>query len=140
MADQDQRPAFRHIALALVVDLGHQGAGGVEDGQAAHGGFLFHGSGDAMGAKDSDRERRHLRQILDKDCAFVLKAFDHVFIVDDLVPHIDRRAIFLERALDDLNRTYNACAKSAGLGQIYFHGMMSVIKLHLAHSVSPCDF
>jgi hypothetical protein len=115
MADQDQRPAFRHVALALIMDLGHQRAGGVEDGQAAHGGFLLHGPGDAVGAEYRDRKRRHFRQVLDEDGALVLQAFDHVFVVNDLMPHIDRRAIFLERALDDLDRTYNACTKSAGL-------------------------
>ena len=35
MADQDQGAAVRDIALALVVDLGDQRAGGVEHRQAA---------------------------------------------------------------------------------------------------------
>jgi hypothetical protein len=35
--------------------------------------------------------------------------------LDDLVPHIDRRAILLDRALDDLDRAHDTGAKPAGL-------------------------
>jgi hypothetical protein len=42
--------------------------------------------------------------------------------VDDLVSHIDRRAIFFERALDDLDCTHDTRAKPARLRKIYFHG------------------
>jgi hypothetical protein len=122
MADQDQGPAFRHIALALVVDLGDQRAGGVEHRQAARRGFLLHTARHAVGAEDSDRKRRHLGEILDEDGALVLQAFDHVLVVDDLVADIDRRAIFLERALDDLDRPHHARAKASRLRQIHFHG------------------
>jgi hypothetical protein len=61
--------------------------------------------------------------MLDEDRALVLEAFDHVFIVHDLMTHIDRRAVLLERALDDLDRAHDARAKPAGLRQIHFHGM-----------------
>ena len=122
MADQDQRPALRHVALALVVDLGHQRAGGIEDRQAARCGFLLHAPRHAVGAEYGDGVRRHFRQVLDEDGAFVLQAFDHVFVVHDLMAHIDRRAILLERALDDLDRAHDACAKPAGLRKIHFHG------------------
>jgi hypothetical protein len=43
--------------------------------------------------------------------------------VDDLVAYIDRRAILLERTLDDLDRPNDARAKSARLRKIHFHGM-----------------
>ena len=75
-----------------------------------------------MGAEYGHRMRRHFRQILDKDGALVLQAFDHVFIVNDLMAHIDRRAVLLERALDDLDRAHDAGAKSARLRQKHFHG------------------
>src|SRR5712691_2006822 len=115
MADQDQRPSFRHVALALIVDLGHQRAGGIEDRQAACGRFLLHAPRHAMGAEYGDGERRDFRQILDEDCALVLQAFDYVFVVHDLVAHIDRRTIFFEGALDDFDCTNDARTKSAGL-------------------------
>ena len=37
MADQDQLAALAHIALALDMHLGHQGAGRIEDGEPALG-------------------------------------------------------------------------------------------------------
>jgi hypothetical protein len=40
----------------------------------------------------------------------------------DLVPHIDRRAVFLERTLDDFDGTHHAGAKAARLCKINFHG------------------
>ena len=121
VADQDQGPALRHVALALVVDLGHQRAGGVEYRQAACGGFLFHAPRHAMGAEYGDGLRRDLGKVLDEDRPLVFQAFDHVFVVNDLMPHIDRRAILLERALDDFDRAHDARAKAAWLRQIDFH-------------------
>jgi hypothetical protein len=105
------------------VDLGDERTGGIEDRQAAHRGFLLDAPGDTVGAEDGDGVRRHFRQALDEDRALVLQAFDHVFVMDDLVAHINRRAILLERALDDLDGTHHARAKSAGLCQKHFHGM-----------------
>ena len=87
-----------------------------------------------MGAEYRDRQRRYFRQILDEDGALVLQAFDHVFVVDDLVPDIDRRAVFLERALDDLDRAHDARAKATRLRQINFHGM-PVTQLHQNYSL-----
>jgi hypothetical protein len=39
---------------------------------------------------------------------------DHVLVVHDLVAHVDRRAVQLERALHDLDRTLDAGAEAAG--------------------------
>jgi hypothetical protein len=68
-----------------------------------------------MGAEYGDGERRNFRQILDEDRPLIFQAFDHVFIVHDLVAHIDRRAILFERALDDFDCTHDPRTKSAGL-------------------------
>ena len=148
MADQDQGPALGHIALALVVDLGDQRAGGIEHRQAARGGLFLDAAGHAMGAEHGDRLRRNFRQILDEDRALVLQAFDHVFVVHDLVAHIDRRAVFLQRALHDLDRAHDARAKAARLRQINFHGTpvtqvapssFSVVSMRHARTVRSCN-
>src|SRR5205814_6540150 len=99
-----------------------QWAGRIEHRQTASRCFLLHAPRHAMGAENGDGTRRHLGEILDEDCAFVLQAFDHVFVVNDLVPHIDRRAIFFERTLDNLDRANDTRAKAAGLRKIHFHG------------------
>src|SRR6185436_20632385 len=62
MADQYQGTALGHIPLALIMDLGDQGAGGIQDRQAAGGGLLLDAAGHAMGAEDGYRQRRNLRQ------------------------------------------------------------------------------
>jgi hypothetical protein len=51
-------------------------------------------------------------QFLDEDRAHRLQAFDDMAIVDDLVAHIDRRAILLERAFDDLDGPVDAGAEA----------------------------
>ena len=44
-----------------------------------------------------------------------------MLVVHDLVAHIDRRTVFLQRALDDLDRAHDAGAEAAGLGQNDLH-------------------
>src|SRR4051794_13701939 len=75
-----------------------------------------------MGAEDGNGMGWNFRQILDKDRAFGLQAFDDVFVMDDLVAHIDRWPVFLERPLDNLDRTHDACAKAARLRKKHFDG------------------
>src|SRR6202023_4097683 len=77
--------------------------------------------GDAMGAENRHRIRRHFGQILDEARALGLEALDHVLVVHDLVAHIDRGAIFLQRAFDDLDGADDAGAETAGLSQDNFH-------------------
>src|SRR4030095_15861164 len=115
MPDQYQGTALGHIPLALIVDLGDQRAGGIEDREAAGGGLFLDAAGHAMGAEDGHRQRRNLRQVLDEDRALGLEAFDHVLVMYDLVPDVARRPVFLERALDDFDGTHDARTKSAGL-------------------------
>jgi hypothetical protein len=120
-ADQDKRAALADIALALVVDLGHQRTGRVEHRQPARRRLLFHALRHAVGAEDRDRVGRHLGEILHEPRALGFEAFDDVLVVHDLVAHVDGRPIFLQRALDDLNGANHARAKSARLGQDHFH-------------------
>src|SRR6202167_86301 len=74
-----------------------------------------------MGAENSDGVRRHFRQILDKMRALVLQALDHVFVMDDFMAHIDRRPVFLQGTLDDLDGAHNPRAETTGLSQYHFH-------------------
>jgi hypothetical protein len=74
-----------------------------------------------MGAEDGDRVRGNLGQILDEMRPLGLQTLHHVFVVDDLMTHVDRRAVFLQSALDDLDGTHDTGAKTARLGKYYFH-------------------
>ena len=125
--DQDQLAALPDIALALVVDLGHQRTGRVEHRQAALRGLVLDALGDAMGAEDRDGVVGNFRHVLHEHGALGLEAFDDVLVVHDLVPHIDRRAVFLQRALDDLDGAHDASAKSPRLSQDHFHSVSNLL-------------
>ena len=105
------------IALALVVHLGDQRAGGVQHRQAAVLGGLDHRLGHAMGAEHRDGAFGHFVQFLDKARALVLQRVDHMLVVDDLVAHIDRLAILIERLLHDIDGANDAGAEAARLGK-----------------------
>ncbi len=116
MADQDDLAALIGVALALDMDLGDERAGRVDHRQPALGGPLLDRAGDAVGAEDRDAARRDLVDLVDEMRSFGAQPLDDVAVVDDFVADIDRRAIFLERALDDLDRPFDPGAKSARLG------------------------
>src|SRR5215469_4301517 len=121
MADEYEAAALCDIALALIVHLGDQGAGRIEHRQIARGGLLLDALGHAVRAEDRHRVGRHFGEVLDKARAFGLQALDHVLVVHDLVAHIDRRAEFLQRPLDDFDGAHDAGAKTTRLGQYHFH-------------------
>ena len=85
-------------------------------------GLVHHALGHAVRAEDGDGARRDLGQLLDEDRALGLEAIDHELVVHDLVPDVDRRAVFLERALDDFDGAHDAGAESARLRKNDFHG------------------
>jgi hypothetical protein len=97
------------------MNLGDQGTGRIEDGQAAGGGLFLDAAGYAVGAENGYRQRRNLRKVLDEDRPLGFEAFDHVLVMYDLVPDIDRRTILLKRAFNDFDGTDDARTKSAGL-------------------------
>ena len=50
---------------------------------------------------------------LDEYDALRLQRVHDIFVVNDLVPDIDRRAVHLQRALDDVDGAHDARAKTA---------------------------
>jgi len=60
---------------------------------------------------------RHIGQFINKNRAFRLQVFDHEFVVYNFVAHINRRAKFFDRALDNGNGAIHAGAKTARRGQ-----------------------
>ena len=117
VADQHDLAALGGVAAALVVHLGDQRAGGVDHRQLPVGGQLLDALGDAMGGEDRHRAGRDLVQLIDEHGAAGAQVLHHVAVVDDLVADVDRRAVLLQRPLDDLDRPLHAGAETAGLGQ-----------------------
>ena len=117
VADQDHLVAPGGVALALVVHLGHQRAGGIDHREAA----LVRGAldrlGDAMRAEHRDRSLRDLVDLVHEARALALQRLDHVPVVDDLVADVDRRPEAGQRPLDDLDRALDAGTEPARLGE-----------------------
>ena len=99
------------------MDLGDQRAGRIDDRQAALPCALLDLAGDPMGAEDRDRAGRDLVDLVDELRPLGAQSLDDVAVVHDLMPHIDRRPIFLQGALDDLDRAFDPGTEPAGLGQ-----------------------
>ena len=113
MADEQDVAALLDQALGLAMNLGNQRAGRVDIGEAA---ILRRGRdrfGHAMSGKHDRPVVRHLVELVDEHRAEVSQAVDDEAVVDDFVPHIDRRAEALERELDDLDRPVDAGAEAA---------------------------
>ena len=117
VADHHDRVAVGGEAAGGDVDLGHQRAGGVDRAQAARGGVLVDGRGDAVGGEDDHLALGHLGLLLDEDRAALGELLDDVLVVDDLLAHVDRRAVELERALDRLHGAVDAGAVAARGGE-----------------------
>ncbi len=86
-----------------------------------------------MGRKDHRAVIRAFVQFFDKDRALVAQAIDDEFVMHDLVAHIDRRAPFLQRHLDDLDGAVDAGAKPARGGKIEGKGWFGHLDLRFQH-------
>jgi hypothetical protein len=121
MTDENEPAPLRHIALALIVHLGDQRTGRVQDGKLPRSRLLLDAFGHAVGTEDGDRVRRDLGQILDKMRAFCLEALDDMLVVDDFMADIDRRPVLLQGTLDNFNGSDDASAKTTRLSQYDLH-------------------
>ena len=114
MADEDD------VAAALVVDCASR-CTLVTSGQVASMakrlravGRRRHRFGDPVGREDHRGVGiGHLVELADEDCALPLQVFHDVFVVHDLVAHIDRRAMDRERLLDRIDGTDDPGAEAA---------------------------
>src|SRR5260221_14230095 len=74
-----------------------------------------------MSTEDRNCVGRDLGKLLHKTSAARFQRVDHPFVVYDFVPHIDRRAVLIERALDDFNRAHDTGAETARFRQNNLH-------------------
>ena len=116
MADQHDMAAEALVAHRLLVHLGDQRAGRVEIEEFARLRIGRHGFGHAMGGEDDGLLAvlvRNLVELFNEDRALGFEAFHDIAVVHDLVAHIDRGAIGLQRQHDDLDGAVDAGAETA---------------------------
>ena len=114
MADQDDGVAVRRVAPRLHVHLRHERAGRVDDVVAERLRGGVHGGSDAVRGEDDRRADGRLGLGVDEDRAAGLELAHDVDVVDDLLAHVDRRAVVLERELHRLDRALDPGAVAAG--------------------------
>ena len=106
------------VRARLAMDLGDQRARRIEKEQAAVLGGGWHRLRHAMCRKDHWRTVFwNLVELLHKYGAFGPQGFDHVPVVDDLVPDVDGGTEPLERQLNDLDGAIDAGTEAARRGQ-----------------------
>ena len=104
--------------------FGHQRTGGVEHAQAARFGIAAHGLRHAMRAENQRCAGRHLVEVFDKHRAFFAQIIDHKFIVNDFMPHINRRAMQCDGALNDFDGAINTGTETTGIGEENLHDVI----------------
>ncbi len=117
MADQDHRAARLVVALGLAMHLGDQRAGRVDIEEVAAASLGRHRLRHAVRGEHNGPVVRHLVELVDEDRALGLEVLDDEPVVHDLMPHIDRSAVALDGALDDLDGAIDSGAEAAGAGE-----------------------
>ena len=118
VADQNDRVALLGELDCFAVDLRHQRAGCVDRLQFAFRGLGVNRRRDAVRREDGDSAfRDRVVQLIDEDRASVAELLDDVLIVDDLLAHVNGRAVGFERALDRLDGAVNSGAVAARGGK-----------------------
>jgi hypothetical protein len=72
---------------------------------------------DAMRAEHRHSVGGHVCQLVHEHGALGLQAIDHGLVMHDLMPHIDWRAVLLQRTLHDLDGTHDRGTEAVWLGQ-----------------------
>src|SRR5262249_26784723 len=77
---------------------------------------ILDGARDPVRAENGDSTGRDLVDLVDETRALGVQSLDDMPVVNDFMTHIDRRPIFFEGALDDLDRWFDPRAEASGLG------------------------
>ena len=73
----------------------------------------MHRRRDAVGGEDDRLALRNLGLLVHEHGPARFEVTDDVQVVDDLLPHVDRRPVQIERPLDRLDGALDACAVAA---------------------------
>ena len=115
MPDENDFSSLGMVVLAFAMNLGYQGASGIDDRQIARARLTLDVLRYAMGAEDRDGAVGNVADLFDENRAFGTQRFDDTFVVHDFMAHIDRRAETFYRTLDDLDGPFDPRTKAARL-------------------------
>src|SRR4030095_10007851 len=77
--------------------------------------------GDAVRREHDGPSRGNFVELVDEYRTLRSQVVDDELVVDDFVANIDRRTELRERLFDDCDRTIDAGAKAAGVGEQHLH-------------------
>ncbi len=121
VTDEKYLACFAGITRDLHVHLGHQRTGGVEHREGPALCLLLHHPRHSVRAEDHSGAGGHLLEFLDKHGTDGAQAVHHVFVVHDLMAHVDGRPEQVDGALDDIDGSIDAGAESTRIGEKYLH-------------------
>ncbi|GMA86096.1 hypothetical protein GCM10025868_13460 [Angustibacter aerolatus] len=116
----------------LVVHLRDQRAGRVDRARLQPQSVLVHRRRHAVRREHDRRALRHLVGLVDEDRPALLERAHDVHVVHDLLAHVDRGAVEVERLLDGLHGSVDAgavatrCSEQDALGGVGHVPMVSV--------------
>ncbi len=114
MANEEDLAAMAMMQFGLAMDLGHQRAGGVDREDFARSGVFQNHLRHTMRGKNHRLFRIwHLVELLDEYRTLGLQPFDDIFVMHDLVPDIDWRAMDPEGFLHRINGAHDSGAETA---------------------------
>ena len=117
VTDQQDVVIVASETLGLLVHLGDQRTGGVDGLEAAGGSRPMHLWRHPVCGEDDDRTLRDLVGLADEHGATLGERVDDVPVVNDLFAHVDGCSVLVQGAFDGLDRTVDARAVTARLGQ-----------------------
>jgi hypothetical protein len=103
------------------MDLRHERARRIEDGEPSRGGFRTDGLGNSVRGEDDRAAGRHFVEPLDEHRPLRFQIVDDEAVVDDLVPDVDRCAELRERLLDDCDRAIHTRTEAARIREKHLH-------------------
>ena len=124
MANQQHMALVFCMSPCFHMNLGHQRAGGVYSDHIPPIRLLDNSAGNPVGREYNRRPFGNLIKFLDENRTHTRQPVDNCTVVNDFVAHIDWRAEFLQRDLDDADRTIDAGTKAARRGQVQVFALL----------------
>ena len=108
------------VLLSLVMDPGHQRADRVNDSQVAVLGLFKVSGRGAMGREHDHGARRNLLNRLNGYRSLPFQFGNDIWIMDDLMFHVDWRTVAFETNLHYFDGAYHSSAKTPGSAENHF--------------------